>query len=725
MLTKLEQAKANNETLKVSYTTVLFSGSSGVGKTTLLNKLNEENLSRHHHSTGVAKSKHSICIKPSLITKSTEGLQWTNLDYDVMINYLNKHLHNLKYPPLGLITSSPPKEIIPSGLDHTMHTPMINTITDSSPKDASLSTTREESANEEIEVDTRKADLVAVDIAKANSSKCPPLGDVWDIINFLDTGGQPEFVNILPAVSNSIALTFIVFNLSKSLDSLVHVQHSINGELSFKPYYLDYTNLEFIKQLIVSSENLNANITPLLQLKNIQRKETENDPKICYVGTHACAQNVRKETIQEIDDQLSSAASELKLHQRSFWSSPKEELRRLFPVEMFPNENEEEFEGVIGNIRQNILKQVQKRDYYEVPITWFIFLLKLQKLCSERKVSYISCHKAVSVWMDEKVSEKGLKTELDQGRDHSDVENILLFFHFMGMLLYYHKVEGLRDFVFIDCQWLFEKLTELVAIKFTKCYNKMYISAEDFERFTMEGRLNISIIKNLKIDLQGIEPLYFIHLLDHLKIIAPIDSKLKDYFMPCVLPSFPLKDSAKKFSELNKCYGAIQLVPLLVGFTNGPVHHGYFCHLIVELIKNLPKDWYSPLLSTSRLQQVYNNLVTFPTCTGHAVSIFYKIGYLEIQVRHEKAQSTIIHSNVQHELDKALRKVSAYLQLSKDQLCYGFYCKCEKIQHFVKLKELTPTTKYISCGYSNNELTDDHKAWLKVELYLIVYCVAG
>ena len=725
MLAKVEQAKANNETLKVSYTTVLFSGSSGVGKTTLLNKLNKENLNRHHHSTGVAKSKHSICIKTSLITKSTEGLQWINLDYDAMINYLNKHLHNLQLPPLSLTTSSlPPKEMMPSDLDNTMHTSMTNSITDSSLMDNSLSTTTEE-MNEEIEVDITKADLVAVDIAKADSSKCPPLGDVWDIINFLDTGGQPEFVNILPAVSSSIALTFIVFNLSNSLDDLVHVQHSVNGELSFEPYYLDCTNLEFIKRLIVSSENVNTNITimPLFQLKSIQRKESENNLKICYVGTHAL--NVNEETILEIDNRLSSTTNELKLHQRSSWSSPKEKLRRLFPIEMFPHKKEEEkeFEDIIESIRENILKQVQKQDYYEVPITWFIFLLKLQKLCNVRKVSYISYHEAVDVWMDENIHENQLRTKLNQERDKSDVQDILLFFHFMGMLLYYHKVEGLCNVVFTDCQWLFDKLSELVEIKFTKCYNRMDISAEDFEQFTMEGKLSISIIKNLKIDLQDIEPLYFIFLLDHLNIIAPIDSKKKDYFMPCVLPSFPPKD-AKEFSGLDKLYGTIQLVPLLVGFTNGPVHHGYFCHLIVELFRNLPTDWYSPLLSTSSLQHVYNNLVTFPTRSGPFVSIFYKIGYLEIQVRHEKAQSTIIHSNVRHELDKALRKVSAYLQLSKEKFCYGFYCKCEKIQHFVKLKELTPTTKYISCGYSNNELPDEHKAWLKVQLYIIVYCVA-
>ena len=53
----------------------------------------------------------------------------------------------------------------------------------------------------EVEVSVTKTNLVAVDIAKANSSNSPSLGEVWDIINFLDTGGQPEFVNILPAVS--------------------------------------------------------------------------------------------------------------------------------------------------------------------------------------------------------------------------------------------------------------------------------------------------------------------------------------------------------------------------------------------------------------------------------------------------------------------------------------------------------------------------------------------
>ena len=700
MLEKLEQTKANNETLKVSYTTILFSGSSGVGKTSLLKKLNKENLCRYHHSTGVAQSKHTVCIKTTAVIKSAKGLHWVDLDYDSLINHLNKHLHNLRFPPAASLS-----------MDNTL---------DATTSKSVMKQNRETIA---------KAHLAAVDIAKADSSDTPELGDVWDIINFLDTGGQPEFVNVLPAVSSSIALTFIVFNLRKRLNDFVRVEHNVNGDPSFNPYDLDCTNLEFIKRLMVSSENFNRNISSSLKLKGTQRKDGGNDSKICYVGTHAV--NIKEEEIEKIDDQLSSIASELELHQRSFWSSPESKLERLFPIDMFSNGREQEsYEKTIQVIRDNIQRQVQERDYYELPIIWFIFLLNLQKLCTLKKISYISYQEAVDVWRVENNSEIGLERESDEereleedlcnsqhaniSRDMSEVHNILLFFHFMGMLFYFHKVEGISDFVFIDRQWLFEKLTELVTIKYTKGYNKKDISAEDVKKFTMEGILNISIIRNLKINLQGIEPLYFIYLLDHLNIVAPIDSKLKDYFMPCVLPSFPPAKPLEKTYDLDKCYGSIQHEPLLVGFKNGPMPHGFFCQLIVELLKKLPASWDSPLLSTSRMQHAYNNLITFPTTSGHAVSLFYKIGYIEVQIRHKSSQSSVIHYNVRHELDKILKTVSYHLQLNTEQLCYGFYCKCEEIQHFAKLKSLISPMEYIPCGYGYTKVTEDYTVWLQV-----------
>ena len=136
--------------------------------------------------------------------------------------------------------------------------------------------------------------------------------------------------------------------------------------------------------------------------------------------------------------------------------------------------------------------------------------------------------------------------------------------------------------------------------------------------------------------------------------------------------------------------------------------------MIVELFRNLPKDWFLPLEPTEEMKHVYNNLITFTTKSGHAVTLFYKIGYLEIQVRHEESIPTIIHCNVQHDIDKALTKVSHHLQLNKKQLCYGFYCGC-KMQHFAEA-ELTSLTDYIIyCGYGKNtKLTEDHRVWLQV-----------
>ena len=158
MLTKLEQAKANNEIIKVSYTTVLFSGSPGVGKTSLLNKLNKENLNKEHHSTGVAKSKHTICIKTTAVIKSSKGLQWTDLDYDSMISHLNKYLLKKFHHQIYLQFLYP----------KNMH------------QYASESTSKKI----KLEVDIENADSFAVDVAKADSSNTPPLEDVWNISTF-------------------------------------------------------------------------------------------------------------------------------------------------------------------------------------------------------------------------------------------------------------------------------------------------------------------------------------------------------------------------------------------------------------------------------------------------------------------------------------------------------------------------------------------------------------
>ena len=42
----------------------------------------------------------------------------------------------------------------------------------------------------------------------------------WDLFTLLDTGGQPEFINMLPAINSSTAITFVVLNISSGKQCL-------------------------------------------------------------------------------------------------------------------------------------------------------------------------------------------------------------------------------------------------------------------------------------------------------------------------------------------------------------------------------------------------------------------------------------------------------------------------------------------------------------------------
>ena len=289
MSNKLEQPKV---ALKVSYIITVL-GSSGVGKTTVLSKFYKDKC---YHSTRIVKSRQATCEKT--ITKAIK-LGFCELRFP------------LNFPANAL----PPKEILPKVSDIFCNPQIAST---SSLTGSILVTTRNEGS-----------------IERNNKARnCIAEVETGDVINFLDNGGQPKFVNILPAVSCT-SITYVVLNLSNSLDSLVHVQHNVNGESLFAPYYLWYTNLELIKHIMVSVENLNEKVIPLLKLYCIQKKDGENNFKTCFNCTHAL--NLGEEEILQIDGRLSSIASNLRLQQKrlSWFSSLEQQLfKRLFLIDL-------------------------------------------------------------------------------------------------------------------------------------------------------------------------------------------------------------------------------------------------------------------------------------------------------------------------------------------------------------------------------------------------------
>ena len=642
MLKRIQKAKDSGLTLKLHFTTIAFTGSSAAGKTSFSKLLNQKKFTADHHSTNVAESK-QVVYTAGVVGSGVES-QWIELSHETMLEQLGKYLKNhaeFSYQDTGAYA-----------------------------------------------IKCQVEDEIPFSFGETSS-----LGDVWKMVNFLDTGGQPEFINLFPAISSSIVLTFIILSMCggvKSLDEPVKVIHSKHGKQSYEPYHLHYTNLDLIKLLMAFSKDSSLKIKPPLLPIEYKNKNTSTSYQ-CYVGTHA--DEVGKKEIQAIESKLKHTADELKCS-KLLWELDK---KVLFPVDNTTAGGENE-DPIASIIRTRIQELVENSNIYEVPITWFILLLEMQRICAEKNISFLSYTEAVKICKSANLSQ-----------DEREVQNALLFFHHMGIILYYHKVPGMCQYVIINHQWLFEKLTCLINLTFER---KGY-DLDAINKFEKEGLLSRSLIEQINLDVD-IKTEYFIALLQHLKVVAKNDDDEEEkYFMPCVLRSFK-----SITSNILDQHGNIQYTELLVHFVNNPLPQGFFCCLVVEICQNLPKHWLKPLQSTDQKQHTYNNLITFHTSdAGHSISLIDKIGHLEIQIRHKK-NSQPIHYDVQCFLSKSFDEVCTDLQLDNEKIHYGFLCNCGDTMasknHIASLpKALDPVPHWIQCSYSPMELTHSHLIWLQ------------
>lgn len=292
----------------------------------------------------------------------------------------------------------------------------------------------------------------------------------------------------------------------------------------------------------------------------------------------------------------------------------------------------------------------------------------------------------------------------DLCKSEDEIQRSLICFHNMGMLFYYHNVPGMNQYIITDHQWFFEKLTSLVKLTF----KSQIVNCKDIAKFKKEGLLSKSLMLeiNLKTDIPA---QCFLSLLEHLKILAPIDAE--QYFMPCILPHYPTPD----YDILTR-YGELQHVQLLVQFEQTFLPQGFFCCVVVEIFQSLPANWMLPMQSTDDTHHTYNNLVTFHTSdTGHSVSLINRVRYLEIQIRHKEV-SPPIHYEVKLFVSTTLARVCDQLQLDDGTLQYGFLCGCGQTRegHMTVLpQKLDPVPKWIFCSYDKTKVTDDHLVWLQ------------
>ena len=694
ILQAMYKARKDGCTIKVRYGKILLCGANGAGKTNFLNLLTKEKFNPKHISTEVAKPHQASMVVKAQMVMRNDKVTFKIMSIDNEIDHLMLYL--------------PEKYTKPSTQRES----------DLQVQNAEHSYIQESATTQDQNCHTIAEDIISGKLISHNVQKQPP-DEIWDIFTFIDTGGQPQFISMLPIVNVSAMITFIVHKMRKDgkigLNQKFEVKHGNKkgkNSLSKRTYEYDCTYLQLIKTLI---SHASVNLLPDERFDDRKHPESKKSYKsISFIGTHS--QDISKRKITEIDEMLIETIDNNNAGLENIKRNLNENYRYIIPVDnkkqnsrsSTHHRNSEKFTDVT-KIRGYIYEYIQEQDVYTIPIQWLLLDLEIRKTCEKEESNFITYNDVLKLARDKNLGESTFIT------------SALRFHHLHGVLLYFEDVEGMKELVITNHQWLFEKLTEIVLYSFERDKKK---EDEDLKKGmlneTMLNKLNIDRdFEKSRINSEFIDPKKsFLNLLQHLLIIASLkEGDTTKYFMPSLLSSCDLTNLQQVIPGNNHFKTLPNgSEPLLIQFEfTGEIDgfpRGFFCFLVVQLLHSENWELYK--------KNAKQNVITFLIKTdAYYVTLIDKIFFLEVRITHDSSDMIPIHYEVFEAIKRSLTVVEKRLHIVI-KLKAGFLCKkCQDTaeEHMTYLPENISEHNYCSCTAQNPTVLErSHKVWLPTEV---------
>ena len=373
---------------------------------------------------------------------------------------------------------------------------------------------------------TREVSKILKQIADAKGSQ-KLLEATW--IHLLDSGGQPQFTDLLRMFVRDNSLYIIVMKVTESLHDKPKFVYSVNGEPISAPKDLTMTNFQIIENIVRS-----------VVAASRDQKRITSKPAFAIIATHCDQSKLKRlfgldEKLKEKDAKIQSRLSEF-LNFFIFYNRDTNEL--IFPVDNLCWWNRKKISANIcsrlSSSRSDII--INNR----VPIRWYVFDLNMKEEASKEKHGMISLQSCYNIGY-------GLNMSKD------NVNQCLKYLDSMRLCIYYPGV--LPHVVFTSPQFLIDCLSNIVQVSFVDDLwqvlpEEFNLSSDNIINLKENGIFDNSLLDNL--GLTFIPNLFtknnLLSLLEHFHIVSPIpaDTTPKQYFMPTLLPPETLTDEEKK-----------------------------------------------------------------------------------------------------------------------------------------------------------------------------------
>jgi len=595
-------------------TVAVVVGIAGSGKTWLIRRLFREKPPVRYTSTGVAEQS-----LRGLMRHIATMVSWKRLSQDEILELLAPFIQgglpeadiaslakNFTEDKVLKPTQDGTREVIPTVTEDTFSPPSPHVI--DSPTNLLLPSLLDSTATAHPQQEKSQASETMINLVQR--VECSKETIMVELLHMIDTGGQPEFMEIMPSLIHNSNLTLLVLNLDQSLDVCLHFAFYENDVPFRRSHCSALTNRQVIHQLART-----------LQAKRPTHKGSQHS-KMSVIGTHRdCVKKKGK-----LPEALAAFNKELK---NIFLPAMEDELivyrsqdEIIFPVNLLNPDDDDE--KVLEVIRQRISEAGIGAEA-KIPVSFSMFEHEAiryveEKKGKDRQVTILSFNECMQV---------GAKLKMTREK----VRAALIFFHRHNIFLYFQDI--LPSLVFLAPQVPLDFVNAIVALVYKVKSGALPGLQAKYVRFCNEGIITEEMLcdKNLQLSDSFIPGIYgpqdAIKLFLHIYTIAPLSNEgaLEKNQQPPTHCGRPGQKPERKIKYLmmslltDRCKICVEeqlpspskVAPLVIHFSSGCVPNGCFGSTVACLISTY--NWEVSQTEHGEPECLAHNIVTLSDST--------------------------------------------------------------------------------------------------------------
>ncbi|KAL5499450.1 hypothetical protein EMCRGX_G010869 [Ephydatia muelleri] len=495
-----------------------------------------------------------------------------------------------------------------------------------------------------------------------SSDKEKLFGVKW--IQFIDSGGQLQYHDILPLFIQNPGVAIFVLNLSEELSHHPAIEYyGADGKPVSRPYQSSLSHEQILQHCLGAIRSQDAR------------------PLIITVGTHRDAADKCSESIKEKNLKLKALLNADSFRILYNGQSLKEVI---FAVN--GKTPQEEDRHVSKVLRQKVVSMCPQA--IKMPIAWFGLEVLLQRSSHDGILSLVECQ----------VCAKSLHIE-------GDAFSAALH-HLVQHNVFLHYPEVLPQTVFCDPQVVLTKVTELVEYhhKLLHSPDEGVAAESDLVTFRDHGLLSVELLSKFpKHYTEGLfTPENLLKLLVSVRAIA-MTSVGGEFLMPALLAHLD-SGQVSKYRQ--------QGTSLIIRPTQGCFPSGLFCCLVAHLLSPTNQSSWKVCMEGDKPLCLYRNCITFEL--QHTTELVTLVDMFSYILLHVDEMSSPVCREIRCCVHSGIKSACRILKYQGVQFEDGFMCAGTSCTSDPSHVAVVVSAKKWKCGIrgrQKGDLSEDQLMW--------------